>query len=317
VTRVLVTCPPMLARPDDFLRRLEAAGVEAVCPEVVQTLSEEALLGLVPDVDGWVVGDDPATARVLEAGAAGRLRAVVKWGIGVDNVDGAACERLGLPFTNTPGVFGREVADLAMAYLVALSRGMVAVDRGVRAGGWPKPTGISLAGRTVALVGHGDVGGQLRRRLRAADVHVLVYDPAVEVLEDEGAELRRWPDGLEQVSAVLLTCPLTPATHHLLDAAALAACPPGVLVVNVGRGPVVDQAALEDALARGHVGGAALDVYEVEPLPAGSPLRDRDDVVLGSHNASHTAEAVARTTARALDALLGALGVAEPDGDGR
>lgn len=304
--RVLVTCPPMLGQKDHFVPLLRAEGIEAVCPEVVQTMSEDELVELLPTVEGWIIGDDPATARVLEAGRQGQLRAVVKWGIGTDNVDFAACGRLGLPATNTPGMFGHEVADVAMAYLVSLWRHLVAIDRGVRAGGWPKPAGRSVAGRTVGLVGYGDIGRQIARRLLVAEADLIVYDPAAQAV-DAPAVLRRWPEGLGQVDAIVFAAPLTESSHHLLNAVALAATPPGLVVVNVGRGSVVDESALGAALASGHVAGAALDVFEDEPLPSDSPLRQHDGVILGSHNSSNTVDAVRRTNHAAISLLLGFL----------
>jgi D-3-phosphoglycerate dehydrogenase len=104
--KILVTCPPMLGMKEDFIPVIEEAGFEAVCPEVSQTLSEGKLIELVPECVGWIIGDDPATRSVFEAGVAGKLTAAVKWGIGVDNVDFEACKDLGIPITNTPGMFG-------------------------------------------------------------------------------------------------------------------------------------------------------------------------------------------------------------------
>ena len=145
---ILVTCPPMLRMMDRLGDRFDRLGLRATTPDVVQTLSVEELVELVPRHDGWIIGDDPATRRVFEAGKAGRLRAAVKWGIGVDNVDLQACADLGLPISNTPNMFGGEVADVAMGYVIALARHTFEIDRGVRQGGWPKPAGISLAGKT-------------------------------------------------------------------------------------------------------------------------------------------------------------------------
>ncbi|MCR5876723.1 hypothetical protein LRS10_22730 [Phenylobacterium sp. J426] len=121
--RVLVTCPPMLRMIDEFRPVFADRGAELVAPEVVQTLTEEQLIELLPTFDGWISGDDPATERVLTAGVAGRLRGLVKWGVGVDNVDFEACRKLGLQVAHTPGVFGREVADIAMGYVIGLARG--------------------------------------------------------------------------------------------------------------------------------------------------------------------------------------------------
>src|SRR5256885_975123 len=111
---VLITCPPTLKAMDHYRARFTEQAVEVVTPNVVQTLSEEELIALLPEFDGWIIGDDPATRRVFAAGKAGRLRAAVKWGVGVDNVDFAACHDLGIPISNTPGMFGQEVADVAL-----------------------------------------------------------------------------------------------------------------------------------------------------------------------------------------------------------
>src|SRR5262245_39716917 len=196
--RVLVTCPPMLRRIDQFRAPFDQRGIALETPDVVQVLTEQQLLALVPRCDGWIIGDDPATRAVFAAGKAGALKAAVRWGVGVDNVDFAAARDLGIPVANTPGMFGREVADLAMAYVTALAREFVVIDRGVRAGGWPKPAGISLEGRTVALVGFGDIGRQTARRLLAADMKVTAYDPAIDAQAlPQGVQSAVWPAGLE------------------------------------------------------------------------------------------------------------------------
>jgi D-3-phosphoglycerate dehydrogenase len=163
------TCPPMLGQIERFRPAFAKRGAELTCPQVVQTLSVAELKEIVPQHDGWIIGDDPANREVLEAGIRGRLKAAVKWGVGVDNVDFVAAKELGLAVTNTPRMFGREVADIAMAYVVALAREIFLIDRGVRAGGWPKPVGISLADKTATIAGFGDIDRNVARRMLAAD----------------------------------------------------------------------------------------------------------------------------------------------------
>ena len=124
----------MLGQVELFKPIFEAHGLELICPDFVQTLSEEELCTLLPEMDGWIIGDDPATFKVLEAGKQGQLKAVVKWGVGVDNVDFDACKQLGLPVSNTPGMFGEEVADVALSYIIGLARQTFLIDRGVRVG---------------------------------------------------------------------------------------------------------------------------------------------------------------------------------------
>ncbi|MEP0729950.1 MAG: hypothetical protein ABJC40_09970, partial [Parasphingorhabdus sp.] len=157
--KILVTCPPMLGLIDEFADDFAANDLDFVAAPVVQVMSEAEMIDILPAYDGWIIGDDPATAAVLEAGAAGKLRAIVKWGVGVDNVDFDAANRLGLQSTNTPGVFGKEVADLAMNYIGGLARQSFYIDREIRQNcSWPKPAGISLAGKKAGLIGFGDIG---------------------------------------------------------------------------------------------------------------------------------------------------------------
>ncbi len=309
--KVLITCPPMLRAVERFRPLFAERGIEITTPNVVQILSEEELIDLVPQFDGWIIGDDPATARVFEAAKAGKLKAAVKWGVGVDNVDFAACKRLDIPISNTPGMFGREVADIAMAYVVALARQTYTVDREVKAGVWAKPAGISLADRRVGLVGFGDIGRQTAKRLLAADMNVVVYDPFYKPFEGlEGVESAAWPDRIDQADFLVLTCALTKDNRHMLREETLAKCKQGVRIINVARGPLIDETALAAALTAGHVHSAALEVFEIEPLPDDSPLRNFGDRCLfGSHNSSNTVDAVTRTSLKAIDLMSGFLGV--------
>lgn len=308
--RVLVTCPPMLGMMDVFRPLFEAKGIELTTPDVVQVLSVEELKRLVPQHDGWIIGDDPATREVFAAGRQGRLRAAVKWGIGVDNIDFAACRDLGIPITNTPNMFGGEVADIAVGYVIGLARETFAIDRGVRQGAWPKPCGISLAGKTVALIGFGDIGKNTAKRLAAADMTIIAYDPAVnEVNGQNSVAIAKWPERLEEADFLVVTCALTSSSFHMVNKDTLLRTKQGARIVNVGRGPVIDESALIDALESGQVYAAALDVFEQEPLPRHSPLRQHPRCIFGSHNASNTADAVARTSRIALNALCNFLGI--------
>ena len=307
--KVLVTCPPMLGMIEEFRPLFESRGVELTPAKVVQILSEDELCALLPQFDGWIIGDDPATRRVFAAGQAGQLKAAVKWGIGVDNVDFAACQDLGIPITNCPNMFGAEVADVGMSYLGALARETFIIDRGVRDGRWPKPRGISLAGRTLGLIGLGDIGRNLARRALAADMKVVAYDPFYTGPLADGIERAAWPARIGEADFLAFTCALTANNRHMLNAATLALTKPGVRLVNVARGPLFDEAALFAALESGHVHSAALDVFEVEPLPAASPLRRLTQTIFGSHNGSNSADAVRRCSHFAIDKLLGYLKV--------
>ena len=303
--KILVTCPPMLGMIDSFRHIFEEKGIEVSAPNVVQTLSVEELKEIVPQHDGWIIGDDPATREVFEAGKAGNLKAAVKWGIGVDNVDFDACKDLNIPIINTPDMFGREVADIAMGYVIALARETFEIDRAVRDGKWIKPRGISLSGKKVALVGFGDIGQSTAKRLLALDMDVIAYDPFADnnpnLLE---VEREVWPTRVEEADFIVVTCSLTKSSFHMVNADVFKQAKDGVRVVNVGRGPIIDETSLEDALKSGKVYSAALDVFEVEPLPMDSYLRTHTHCVFGSHNASNTADAVERTSHIAIDKLF-------------
>ncbi|MBR9920923.1 MAG: phosphoglycerate dehydrogenase [Bacteroidetes bacterium] len=304
--RILVTCPPMLGQIDTFRPIFEEKGLELLAPKVVQTLSEEELEAILPGVDGWIIGDDPATERVFKAGKAGKLKAAVKWGIGTDNVDFEACKRLGIPIINTPNMFGREVADIALHYLIGLARHTYEIDRGVREGNWPKPAGISIYGRTAGLIGFGDIGRALAARMYALGLDVQVYDP---YSRDENLPytFQDFPNGLEEADFLVITCALTPETKGMVNTESLAHMKKGIRIVNVSRGGVVNESDLIDALKSGQVHAAALDVFEEEPLPAASPLRAMPQCVFGTHNSSNTVDAVKRASMEAIHRLFGFL----------
>ena len=309
--KVLVTCPPMLGKIDEFRAIFENNGIELITPNVVQTLTEEELMEILPGVDGWIIGDDPATERVFTAGKAGKLRAAVKWGVGVDNVDFAACKKLGIPIMNTPNMFGAEVAGIAVAYVIGLARQTFLVDRGVRAGKWLKPAGISLAGRTVALIGFGDIGKATAERLYAFDMQLNIYDPFAKRSADD---LRKFnfmdfPEGLANADFVVATCALTPSSKHMINAETIAMMKDGVRVINVSRGPIIDEKALLEGLKSGKVHSAGLDVFEEEPLPLNSELRSFEKCIFGTHNGSNTIDGVRRASHQAIEYLFDFLGV--------
>tara|TARA_R110002111_G_scaffold99170_6_gene153286 strand:- start:5534 stop:6472 length:939 start_codon:yes stop_codon:yes gene_type:complete len=308
--KVLVTCPPMLGMIDCFRPIFEKAGVELSTPDVVQTLSEERLKELVPLHDGWIIGDDPATSAVFSLGKAGKLKAAVKWGVGVDNVDFDACKELNIPIVNTPNVFGGEVADIAVGYVIGLARETFEVDRAVRLGKWIKPSGISLAGKTVALIGFGDIGKHTAKRLLAAEMQVIAYDPYAGLNSElSKVEIELWPNRIEETDFIVITCALTSSSLQMLNSNIFSKVKRGVRVVNVARGGVIDEKALEEALKSGQVYSAALDVFENEPLPLNSYLQSHPHCVFGSHNASNTVDAVKKTSYAAIKKLFGFLGV--------
>ncbi|HIE82586.1 MAG TPA: phosphoglycerate dehydrogenase, partial [Dehalococcoidia bacterium] len=276
-------------------------GLELIPAKMTQVLTEEELMKELPSCEGWIIGDDPASYRVFASGREGKLRAAVKWGIGVDNVDFDACSALDIPIANTPNMFGGEVADLAIGYIIALARKTFEIDRGIRSGDWPKPAGVSISGKTVGVVGFGDIGKSLVNRLGGFDVRAYVYDPGVTGSEGFDFVIRKtFPDGLGDVDFLVFTCALNKHNFHMLNVETLRLLKHGSAVINVARGPLIQEEALIVELKRGHISSVALDVFENEPLPVSSPLRTIPNCIFGSHNGSNTVEGVRRATMVAI-----------------
>jgi len=303
--KILVTCPPMLGMIDNFRPIFKERGIQLTTPDIVQTLPVSELTKIVPEHDGWIIGDDPATREVFQAGRSGNLRAAVKWGIGIDNVDFDACKDLNIPITNTPDMFGMEVADIAVGYLIALARETFEIDRAVRRGEWIKPRGVSLSKKKVALIGFGNIGQNTAKRLLAMNMDVISYDPYYindETMPDVSFET--WPNRIEEADFIIVTCSLSDTSYKMINSDIFEKVKKGIRIVNVGRGPIIDELALENALISEKVYSAALDVYEVEPLPMDSMLRSHPRCIFGSHNSSNTSDAVERTSLQAINKLF-------------
>ena len=305
--KVLLTCPPMIGMFDDFKDECVNASLDVTIPKFTQEMSEGDLCKIIGDFDGWIIGDDPATRRVIESGIKGKLKACMRWGVGTNNVDFEAFAEHEIPIENTPGVFGREVADLACHYITALARKTFAIDAGVKSGCWHKPIGQSLWSTRALIVGFGDIGRNLAKRLEAHDVEVWFVDPYVTAKQSEaGFKKVTWPHALSEVDFVIFTAPLNEETFHLFNSEALTHCRPGLKLVNVGRGPLVDETALINGLKAGLIDSAALDVFENEPVSreTHSELFEfSDKLIFGSHNGSNTREAVAHVSRLCIQKL--------------
>ena len=303
--KVLVTAPYMQPVIERFRPLFAERGITLVVPLVHERMEEAQLLPLVAEVDGVICGDDRFTERVLLA--APRLRVLAKWGTGIDSIDRAACARLGIAVRNTPNAFSEPVADTTLGYMLCFARRLPWMDRAMRDGAWQKLPGFALRERTLGIVGLGNVGRAVARRAAAFGMRVLAADPArppAELVDALGVELVDQTTLLRESAFVSLHCDLNPSSHHLIDAAALALMRPDAVLINTARGPVVDEAALVAVLRAGQIGGAALDVFEQEPLPADSPLLHMENVMLAPHNSNSSPEAWERVHRNTVERLL-------------
>ena len=316
VPKFLITCGHLQRHIGLYRASIEAQGFEVWSPSLRgQQFTEAEMMAFLPQADMAIAGDDFLGASVLAAGVKGRLKGLVRWGIGTDNVDKAAATSLGLPVYNTPGMFNNEVADLAMGHVLNLSRHIHKMDADVRAGRWTRYEGSSLSGKTVGIIGLGGIGRETARRCRAFGMTVIGCDPVsvpAAALAEAGVSQVNFETLITMADIIILACALTDENYHLLNAAAFAKMKKGVMVVNVARGPVIDEAALIDALKTGQVGCAGLDVFETEPLPESSGLRDFGNCLFGTHSGSSTSEAIQRTNTISVDIGLAMLGV-NPD----
>ncbi len=308
--RVLVSAPYMLPVVERFRSELAPLGVNLESVAVQERLEEADLLRLLGQVDGIICGDDRFTARVF-AVAAPRLRVIAKWGTGIDSIDTDAARTHGVKVYNTPGAFTHAVADTVLGYVLAFARRIPWASASMRGGAWEKLPSVALLERTLGIVGVGNAGRAVARRARAFGMRTLGTDIRpidAEVLDETGMEVVSLETLLGETDYVSLNCDLNSTSLHLIGAPQLAIMRPHAVLINTARGPIVDERALIDALRMQRIGGAALDVFEQEPLPIDSPLRRMDNVLLAAHNANSSPaawEAVHRNTVHQLLEGLG------------
>ena len=271
-------------------------------------LSSSDLADILEDADGLIAGLDEVNAEVFTR--APRLRVVARYGVGVDRVDLQAAARHHVTVTVTPGANANAVAELTIAYLLALSRPLLQSRDRVRAGEWPALHGLELHGRVLGVIGLGRIGSMVAAKARGLGLKVLAHDPFV---ADSGLACLVALDLLVAESDFLsLHLPLADETRGMVNRSLLARCKQGAALINTARGELIDEAALVWALDVGLLRAAALDVLTKEPPPADHPLLGRDDVIVTSHIGAHTAEATTAMGRTALDELLAVLSGREP-----
>lgn len=244
--------------------------------------------------------------------AAPRLKHVARFGAGFDGIDLAGLAAEGVVVTNTPNGVRRPLALAAMTLLLALSHRLVDNHRAAAAGRWADRgsyRGLGLAGRTVGIIGFGGVGADLAELIAPLGVQIVTVDrPSVRARQEAGelpdVELVTLDDLAARSDYVILTASLTPTSHHMVDADFLARMPATSYVINVGRGPLIDQAALTEALRTGSIAGAGLDVLEQEPPAADEPLLTMDNVIVTPHALCWTADFVRDVSGSVMDALI-------------
>ncbi|MBN1451336.1 MAG: phosphoglycerate dehydrogenase [Anaerolineales bacterium] len=312
---VLFTAPYMIPFLDRFRPVLKRYGIELIVPEVRERMEEEELLKYAGQFDGAICGDDRYTARVIEA-CLPRLKVISKWGTGIDSIDAQACSRYGIKIGRTLNAFTTPVADTVLGYMLAFVRRLPWMDRAMKSGIWDKIPGVALSECTLGVVGVGTIGKVVTRRAQAFGMQVLGND-IVEIdhvfVTETGIEMTTLEDLLARADFVSINCDLNPTSRHLMNTDTFALMKPSTVLINTARGPIVEEKALIEALQSERLAGAALDVFEVEPLPLDSPLMKMDNVMLAPHNSNSSPTAWERVHWNTIRNLLDGLGIDSSD----
>ncbi len=292
--KVLITTRSFRKTPGAHQDSLREAGCEIVNSPYDRPLEAAELAELLPGIDAAILGVDDASAEAI-AGA-DRLKVISRYGVGVDKVDLAAATAKGIVVTNTPGGNTNAVAELTLAFMLALARNIPCQDRQIRAEDWSLLKGVELADRTLGLLGIGRIGQRVAELAHVFGMKILFYDPfppSEEFVRRVGVESCTMDRIFAESDFVSLHLPLLPETRNLVNAERIASMKPGAFLINTARGGLVDEAALYEALESGKLGGAAFDAFEAEPS-VGNPLIALDNFISTPHVGSSTAQTTLR-----------------------
>ena len=273
-------------------------------------LTEDELIELLPDCEGYIAGLDQITGKVIES--APKLRAISRYGVGYERVDIEAAKRHGVVVTNTPGANSEAVGELTIAMLLAVARKVPYLDRTTRDGGWVRSNGVELMGKTMGIMGLGAIGRVVARCSAGFGMKVLAYDPYIDAAycADHGIENCTFETILRESDVISLHLPLLDSTRHIIDAEAISKMKDGAILLNASRGGLIDEEAVYEALKTGKLGGLGMDAFETEP-PKDSPLFEFENVVATPHTGAHTQEATANMARMSVENLIAVLSGAE------
>jgi len=310
--RLLVT-PTTYGKYDSRLKsKLKDQVGEVIYSTTGKPLTSVEVAHLLPGMDGYIAGLDTINSQALET--ADRLRVISRYGVGVDSVDLQACKDKNIIVTNTPGANTVSVAELSLGMILALARQLPVAMEATRRGQWPRLDGLSLVGKTIAIIGLGAIGKQLVRRLSGFDCHIVAYDPIPDhkYAQENQVQLLSMDEALPQADFVSLHVPLLPETRGLVNEAFITRMKKGSFLVNTSRGELLDEEVVFRALIDEHLSGAALDVFTKEPPGSDNPLLSLPQVIPTPHMGAHTDGAVNAMGWMSLEDCLAVLRGEEP-----
>jgi D-3-phosphoglycerate dehydrogenase len=313
--KILFTAPYMIPFVDRFRPVFAKYDLELILPDVQERMEADELLKYAGQFEGTICGDDRYTEPVIQA-CTPRLKVISKWGTGVDSIDADACSRYGVQLCRTPNAFTTPVADTVLGYILAFARRQPWMDKEMKSGKWEKIPGKSLSECTLGVIGIGNIGKAVTRRARAFGMKVYGTDiiPVDHVFVTEtGIEITKLETLLSHSDFISINCDLNPTSYHLINHDTLSWVKHNAVLINSARGPIVDEKALIEALQSKRLAGAALDVFEYEPLPLDSPLMKMDNVMLAPHNSNSSPAAWERVHWSTIRNLLIGLGISPTD----
>lgn len=306
--KLIITCSHLLRHLDKYKLVLQESNVEIKsCPPPNQQFDKNEMFKILPGNNFIIAGDDEIDEKVIKESALKGLKGIIKWGIGVDNIDLDAAIKNKIPVFNTPGVFGGEVAEQALSFILNLSRGTNIIDSKVRNGFWYKFEGNSLQDKQLGIVGFGSIGKEIAHRAISFGMKINIYDPFLkkEIYQQKNIILNVDFDEIcKKSDYIVLACSLNKTNKHIINEKSISKMERKPYIINVSRGPLIKENDLIKALENGQIKGAGLDVYEFEPLPTNSKLVNMSNCILGSHNSSNTTDSVERVNDIVVEMII-------------
>lgn len=304
--KVLLTCPPMANTLSNYSNLIKRNSLDIFAPQINQTLSKKKLLELLPKFDGWIAGDDQVSEKIIKNAAHKNLKAIVKWGVGIDNFDLKVLKNYKIKFTNIPNVFGSEVSNVAICFMLGFTTNLFIIDKEVRKGNWFKPSGIRLKDKTLGIVGFGDIGRNIYLKAKNFTQKIIIWDKSK---NNKKNKLIDWPNNLNKCDFIILACSLNKENYKFINKSIIGKMKKGCFLINVARGDLVQENDVIEALKSNKLAGYASDVFNNEPISKNHYFSKSNKCIVSSHNSSNVDVAVKEVSEIAIKKIFKMLNV--------
>ena len=305
--KILVTAPPILPKIENYKKIFDENNAQIFTPDfkVIESLSAEQLIRLLKDVDGILCGDDEINIDVLRS--ANKLKVISKWGTGIDSIDTESAKNLGIKVMRVKNIFSDPVSDTVLAYILIFCRKIFQKNQIVKSNEWKKTESFTLKEKTLGIIGLGHIGMSLAKKAIGLGMQVYGNDIIEKKYESQLLKIVNLDYLLKNSDFISLHTDLNKTTHHLIGKDQLSIMKKDSIIINTSRGAVINQIELENALSENKIGGAALDVFEEEPLPKNSKLKKFENVLLSPHNSNASVEVFNKVDIRSINNIFDSL----------